>query len=119
MSFTSEQEARQKQLSGCDVFKRTQLAYKDNLHRDHFAVSLNKEALKILNLSVTFGQHNQLKAESERVNQEVADGTFNLKNDLILSEQHWRLLEYMNLEFYYIATGFELHFKSWLQCKYY
>ena len=113
MSLISEQEARQRQLSGCDVFKRTQLAYKDNLHRDHFAVSLNREALKIFNLTVTFGQHYQLKAEAAKFKQQIADGTFKLENYQI-SEQHWRLLEYMNLEFFYIATGFELHFKSWL-----
>ena len=116
MSLISEQEARQRQLSGCDVFKRTQLAYKDNLHRDHFAVSLNREALKIFNLTVTFGQHYQLKAEAAKFKQQIADGTFKLENYQI-SEQHWRLLEYMNLEFFYIATGFELHFKSWLVQK--
>ena len=48
MSLISEQEARQRQLSGCSSYKCTQLAYKDNSIRDHFVVSLNREALKIL-----------------------------------------------------------------------
>ena len=113
MTLIPENEARVKQLTGSDVFKRTQLAYKDDLNRDHFVVSPNREALKIFNLSVTFGQHSQLKWESEKVQQQLADGSFKLE-EYQISEQHWRLLEYMNLEFLYIATGFELHFKSWL-----
>jgi hypothetical protein len=113
MALISEQEARQMQLSGCDVFKRTQLAYKDNLNRDHFVISLNREALKIFNLTVTFGQHSELKAQAKKIKQELADGTFSTENYQI-SQQLWQLMEYMNLEFFYIATGFELHFKSWL-----
>lgn len=113
MSLIGEQEARRRELSGCDVFKRTQLAYKDNLNRDHFVISLNREALKIFNLTVTFGQHSELKAQAQKIKQELADGTFSLENYQI-SQQHWQLMEYMNLEFFYIATGFELHFKSWL-----
>ena len=50
---------------------------------------------------------------AQKIKQELADGTFSLENYQI-SQQHWQLMEYMNLEFFYIATGFELHFKSWL-----
>ncbi len=113
MALLSEFEARQKNLSGCDVFKRIQLAYKDNLNRDHFVVSLNREALKIFNLSVTLGQHRQLKIQSEQTKKELLDGTFVIQKYQISMEQ-WKLMEYMNLEYFYIATGFELHFKSWL-----
>ncbi len=113
MALLTEFEARQRQLSGCDVFKRTQLAYKDNLNRDHFVVSLNREALKIFNLSVTLGQYRQLKVQSEQTKKELSDGTFDIRTYQISIEQ-WRLMEYMNLEFFYIATGLELHFKSWL-----
>ena len=80
MALITEIEARQRQLSGCDVFKRTQLAYKDNLNRDHFVVSLNREALKIFNLSVTLGQHIKLKRDAQNVQQQLSDGTFKLEN---------------------------------------
>lgn len=113
MALIAEKQARKRNLPGSDVFMRTQLAYKDDLNRDNFVVFLNREALKIFNLTVTFGQHNQLKAQAERVQQQLSDNTFDFENYQI-SEQHWRLLEYANLEFFYIATGFELHFKSWL-----
>ena len=113
MALITELEARQRQLSGCDVFRRTQLAYKDNLHRDHFIISLNREALKIFNLSVTLGQHAKLKEENEKDLQMLSDGNFHI-DAFQTAEQHWRLLENINLEFFYLATGFELHFKSWL-----
>ncbi|WP_353170214.1 hypothetical protein [Flavobacterium sp.] len=113
MALITEFEARQRNLSGCDVFKRTQLAYKDNFNRDHFVVSLNIEALKIFNLSVTLGQHRQLKIQSEQTKKELLVGTFDIHKYQISVEQ-WRLMKFINLEFFYIATGFELHFKSWL-----
>lgn len=118
MALIVEKQARKRNLPGSDVFMRTQLAYKDDLSRDNFVVFLNREALKIFNLTVTFGQHNQLKAQAERVQQQLSDNTFDFENYQI-SEQHWRLLEYANLEFFYIATAFELHFKSWLLQKNY
>lgn len=113
MTLITQIEAKRRNLSGYDSFKRTQLAYRDNLNRDHFVVSLNREALKIFNLSVTLGQHIKLKIEAENIQKQLADGTFKQENYQI-SEVKLKLLEDMNLEFFYIATGFELHFKSWL-----
>lgn len=113
MAIITQSEAKRQNLSGHDVFKRTQLCYHDDLNRDHFVLTLNKEALKIFSLSVMLGQHAELKKEAQKVKDQLQDGTFNLATHQI-SNNTIKLLEYINLEFFYIATGFELYFKSWL-----
>ena len=71
MSFITEKQARDAGLPMS--FKRTQLSYKDNLNRDHFIVSLNKEALKMFNLTVTFGHQNELKEIRRKFNEQLSD----------------------------------------------
>ena len=109
----TEVEARQQNLSGCDVFKRTHLAYKDDLNRDAFVVSLNYEAYKILLSSTLIGQYPILKSEQLRIKNALDSGTFNLA-EYEPSQIQMQRLEYINLENFYIATGFELYFKSCL-----
>ena len=111
MLVISEAEARQKNLPGCDVFKLTHLAYKDNLNRDAFVVSLYHEAYKIFLASVLIGQFQTLKEESRKVKEALENGTFDIRTYQI-SQTQWQRREYINLENFYIATGFELFCKS-------
>ncbi|AEE50451.1 hypothetical protein [Haliscomenobacter hydrossis] len=111
MLTITEAEAREKKLPGCDVFKRTQLAYKDDLNRDGFVVSLYHESYKIFLTSVLIGQFPTLREESRKVQDALDNGTFDIRNSQI-SKTQWQRMEYINLENFYIATGFELFFKS-------
>lgn len=108
----NDTEARQLNLPGSDTYRRIQLAYKNERDRDHLAISLNIEALKIFNLSIKISQHQSLIRESERVQTLLESGTFFEEYQRPSLVSH--LMEFMNLEYFYIATGFELHFKSWL-----
>ncbi len=111
MLTITEAEARERNLPGCDVFKRTQLAYKDDLNRDAFVVSLYHEAYKIFLSSILIGQFPILRDESRRTQEALDNGTFDIRTHQI-SQTQWQRMEYINLENFYIATGFELFYKS-------
>ena len=106
----TETQARQQNLSGFDVFKQTHLCYKDDLNRDAFVVRLNFEAYKIFLSSILIGQYPTLKEEQQKRKAEFESGFINS----VISPIEFYRMEYVNLENFYIATGFELHFKSTL-----
>lgn len=113
MRMIPTQEAKERQLSGWDSYKPIHFAYLNDVNRDHFAVTLNLEAYKVFNLSVTLRHFRELKAEADQVKQQIGNGTFNFFTDQI-SALRARQHEFMNLEFFYIAAGFEMAFKSLL-----
>lgn len=118
MALIDRNEAKERGLSGWDCFVRSQLAYKDEINRDRFVISLNIEALKLLKLSVRFGEFAQYKADllnERRQNRLNPDFFRNHRASDIVR----RSFEYMNIEFFYIATALELHFKAWLLQKNY
>ena len=112
----TEAEAREKKLDGCDVFKRSQLAYKEEINRDNFVIYLNKEAYKILLSSALIGEYPTLLAEQNIQNIETLKQLSNQieTENLEVFGPPLRLqrLELINLENFYIATGFELFLKS-------
>lgn len=108
MLTITEEEARGKNLLGCDVFKRTHLAYKNDFYRDDFAVSLYQEAYKIFLSSELIAKFPILKAESLKDKAALKNGTYQI------SQTQWKRLKYINLENFLIATGFELFIKSQL-----
>jgi hypothetical protein len=103
-------------LPGSDVFIATQLAYKNEINRDGLVVRLNNEAYKIFLSSELIRNYSQISIEQEKVKRELETGTFNLET-YVLSESSIRLMQYQNLEKFYIAAGFELHFKALLLQK--
>ena len=112
----TEIEARRKNLPGCDTFKRTELAYKDNINRDAFVIKLNIESYKVFCSSFLIGdfpniikERDQQKEYYRKLNENKPE-TNNLPIFLppIIQER----FEYINLEHFYLATGFELSFKS-------
>jgi hypothetical protein len=100
----TEEEARKQNLPGSDVFLRTQLAYKTELNRDALIVYLNREAYKAFVDTITIGQYPQLKEETERT----------IRNLRLHPPTVFRRIEYMDLENFKIAAGFELHLKACL-----
>jgi hypothetical protein len=99
-----EEEARKQNLPGSDVFLRTQLAYKTELNRDALVVHLNREAYKAFIDTITIGQYPLLQQEAEAQKRDIR----------IFPPTIFRRLEYMDLEKFKIAAGFELHLKACL-----
>lgn len=112
MLTITEAEAREKKLPGFDTFRGTHLAYKDDLNRDAFVVSLYYEAYKIFLSSARIKLFPSLKQYSQKVEEDFNNGLIidssNYPGSQILSH----VMEYVNLENFYIATGFELFCKS-------
>lgn len=112
----TELEAREKKLDGCDLFKRSQLAYKEEINRDNFVIYLNKEAYKILLSSVLIGEYPTLLAEQNLQNIETLKQLSNhieIENlEVFGPPLRFQRIELINLENFYIATGFELFLKS-------
>src|SRR5579864_6599758 len=98
----TEEEARQQNLPGSDVFLRTQLAYKTELNRNALIVHLNREAYKAFIDTITISQYPLLHNEAEMQKRDWR--TF--------SPTIYRRMEYMDLENLKIAAGFELHLKA-------
>jgi hypothetical protein len=103
----TEEEARKQNLPGSDVFVRTQLAYKTELNRDSLIVYLNREAYNAFIDTITIGQYPLLQQETEE----------QTRDRWIISPTIIRRLEYMDLENFKIAAGFELHLKACLLAK--
>src|SRR5438552_3513988 len=102
----TEEEARKQNLPGSDVFIRTQVAYKTELNRDALIVHLNREAYKAFIDTITIGQYPLLQQEAEMVKRDVK---------LIANAPTIvRRGEYMDLDNFKIAAGFELHLKACL-----
>jgi hypothetical protein len=112
----TEIEARRLNLPGCDTFKATEKAYKDDINRDAFVIKLNIESYKIFCSSFLIGDYPNIIKEREqqiencRKLNENNPETNNLPIFLPPIIQH--RFEYINLEHFYLATGFELSFKS-------
>ena len=112
----TEIEARRLNLPGCDTFKATELAYKDDINRDAFVIKLNIESYKIFCSSFLIGDYPNIIKEREqqiencRKLNENNPETNNLTIFLPPIIQH--RFEYINLEHFYLTTGFELSFKS-------
>ena len=102
----TEEEARQQNLPGSDVFLRTQLAYKTELNRDALIVHLNREAYKAFIDTIAIGQYPQLRQEAEML---IKDVRF-----LARAQATVRRGEYLDLDNFKIAAGFELHLKACL-----
>jgi hypothetical protein len=109
----TETEARQQNLPGSDVFTKGQLAYKDVINRDAFVVSINNEAYKMFLLSTLIGHYPTLVSDQLKMKTAIKNGTAHLAFQE-MSQINKGRLENMNLEFFYIATGFELSFKACL-----
>lgn len=107
----SEAEARKNNLNGCYSFKRSGLAYKDDLHRDMFAISLYHEAYKIFLSSILISRYNIFKEEARKFQESLNNGTHDMSTYQMSTTRSQRI-EYINLENFYIATGFELSLKS-------
>lgn len=85
-------------MPGSDVFSsQMELLYKNEINRDAFIVSLNREAYKAFTDTIMIGQYPALQFGTESVNM-------------------WRhrRREYRYLEDFKIAVGFELHLKACL-----
>jgi hypothetical protein len=112
----TEIEARQRNLPGCDTFKKTELVYKDNINRDAFVIKLNIESYKIFCSSFLIGDYPNIIKEREQQKEhyrklnENNPETNNLS--IFLPPIIQQRFEYINLEHFYLATGFELSFKS-------
>src|ERR1700694_251138 len=102
----TEEEARKQKLPGSDVFLRTQLAYKTELNRDALIVHLNREAYKAFIDTITIGQYPLLQQEAEMLKKDV--------QLLAISNTTVRRGEYLDLDNFKIAAGFELHLKACL-----
>tara|TARA_B110000240_G_C13372573_1_gene398863 strand:+ start:76 stop:861 length:786 start_codon:yes stop_codon:yes gene_type:complete len=109
----TETEAKQQNLPGSDVFTKGQLAYKDVINRDAFVVSINNEAYKMFLLSTLIGHYPTLISDQLKMKTAIENGTAHLAIQE-MSQINKDRLENMNLEFFYIATGFELSFKACL-----
>ena len=99
-----EEEARKQKLPGSDVFLRTQCAYKDELNRDALIVYLNREAYKLFTDTIFIGQYPLLQKETDLVQNEIN----------LFPPTLFRRIEYVDLENFKIAAGFELHLKACL-----
>src|SRR5438045_516817 len=99
-----EAEARKQNLPGSDVFLSTQLAYKDELHRDALIVYLNREAYKLFTDTIFIDQYPLLQKEAELLHSNIR----------IFPPTIFRRIEYIDLENFKIAAGFELHLKACL-----
>lgn len=99
----TEEEALRQGLPGSDSFLRTQLAYKNDQNRDALIRYLNREAYKAFMDTVTIGQYPSLHAAQD------SGITDHISNPLF-----WQLIEYIDLENFKIAAGFELHLKACL-----
>jgi hypothetical protein len=109
----TETEARQQNLPGSDVFTNRQAAYKNDIDRDDFVVSINNEAYKMFLLSTLIGHYPTLRSDALKMETAIENGTAHLAIQE-MSQINKDRLENMNLEFFYIATGFELSFKACL-----
>jgi hypothetical protein len=107
----TETEARQQKLPGSDEFTKGQLAYKDVINRDAFVVFINNEAYKMFLLSKLIGHYRTLISDQLKMKTAIENGTAHLEIQE-MSQINKDRLENMNLEFFYIATGFELSFKA-------
>jgi hypothetical protein len=103
----TEEEARKQNLPGSDVFIRTQLAYKTELNRDALVIHLNREAYKAFIDTITIGQYPLLRQETEE----------RKRDSQLFPPTIFRRLEYLDLENFKIAAGFELHLKACLVAK--
>lgn len=100
----AEEEARRQNLPGSDVYIRTQTAYKSELNRDALIVHLNREAYKTFRDTITIRNYRRLKKETERA----------IRNLRLYPVTFFRRIQYMDLENFKIAAGFELHLKACL-----
>jgi hypothetical protein len=104
-----EQEARRQNLPGADVFKWSELVYKDSLNRDSFVINLLNEAYRAFMLSNLVGNYELLMKEQE-VNLEYTRALFPERSELpqYLCPLHLWQYENINLENLLISTGFEI-----------
>jgi hypothetical protein len=109
----TETEARQQNLPGSDVFTNRQSAYKNDINRDAFVVSINNEAYKMFLLYPLIGHYPTLISDQLKMKTAIANGA-GPSAIQEMSQINMDRLENMNLEFFYIATGFELSFKACL-----
>jgi hypothetical protein len=112
----TEIEARRRNLPGCDTFKRTELTYKDDINRDSFVIKLNIESYKVFCSSFLIGDYPKIIKEREhqeiyyrKLNENIPEtNNLTIIHPPIIQER----FEFINLENFYLATGFELSFKS-------
>lgn len=103
----TEEEARKLNLPGCDVFIRTQLAYKNEINKEALVTFLTREAYKAFTDTILIGQYPLLRQEIEMQKLDWRQ----------LRPTLFRQLEYRDLDNFKIAAGFELHLKACLISK--
>jgi hypothetical protein len=109
----SEQEAREQNLPGGDVFQWSQLAYKDPLNRDSFVVNLLGEAYKAFMLSTLIGKYELILREQETNAEEIrVTDPLNIDLPIHQSSFHWWRYDNINLENLLISTGFEISIRA-------
>ena len=107
VSMMTEEEARKLHLPGCDVFLRTQLAYRDEINREALVIFLKREAYQAFTDTILIGQYPLLQQEKEMQKRDWR----------IFTPTIFRQMEYRYLDNFKIAAGFELHLKACLVAK--
>ena len=111
-------EAKKQALPGFDVYRYSHLLYHDDLNRDFGVVRLNVEAMKAFCDTVTVTQRKSIAEDQAAIDRWHAQGGF--QADLPFpwwGDATRAKMEYVNYEYFKIASAFELHLKARLLAR--
>jgi len=86
--------------------------YHGDLNRDAGVVSLNIEALKAFNDTITIARYQEMVAESAKITEFCSSGGLESGRSFPFGRAHLDFMEYYNYENLKIACAFELHLKA-------
>ena len=111
LNHISTAEAKARGLPGHDTFRFSHLMYHDPVNRDYAVWYLCREALKAFNDTLMISQRGARLAEDLATEAWLARGGLT-SGTYVDAPATYRWLEFINLEYLKISTGFELIAKS-------